>query len=311
MTQTETILELKGIRKRFGEIEALKGVDLSISKGEFFGFLGPNGAGKSTLMKIFSGFLAADEGQVLIEGREVHVLDNLSRIKCGLVPQEIALYLSLSPLENLRIFGHLYKLPRKKVEARSEELLKSVELWDRRNDRVKDFSGGMKRRLNIIVSLLHEPDILLCDEPTVGVDPQSRNAIFEFLETLNKKGLTILYTTHYMEEAERLCRRIAIIDHGAFLASGDLDSLLERSECQREILISKGPGMDAFIDEAKSFGEILEEDLIFRLVPKENALLSRLYESMERQEIGYERVQVRMPSLESLFLQLTGHRLRD
>jgi ABC-2 type transport system ATP-binding protein len=311
MTNNGNILELKGIEKRFGDVVALKGVDLSIQQGEFFGFLGPNGAGKSTLMKIFSGFIGADAGEVFINGKKVDEHDNEARRTCGLVPQEIALYDSLSPLDNLKIFGDLHHLPRKTIKARGEELLNSVGLWDRRNDPVKDFSGGMKRRLNIIVSLLHEPEILLCDEPTVGVDPQSRNAIFEFLETLNEQGLTIVYTTHYMEEAERLCRRIAIIDHGAFLACGSLDSLLAMSEFGSEILISKGPGMDNFVKEAEAFGRILEEELVYRLLPAEGARLSHLYENLEREGIGYERVQMRTPSLESLFLQLTGNRLRD
>ncbi|MEX0330563.1 MAG: ABC transporter ATP-binding protein [Puniceicoccaceae bacterium] len=311
MTNDNAILELQGVRKRFGELEALKGVDLSIQQGEFFGFLGPNGAGKSTLMKIFSGFLAADEGKVLIRGQEVDFHDRKARMTCGLVPQEIALYDSISPLQNLKVFGDLYGMGHKQIRERSEDLLQAVGLWDRKNDPVKDFSGGMKRRLNIIASLLHEPDILLCDEPTVGVDPQSRNAIFTFLEALNKDGLTIVYTTHYMEEAERLCRRIAIIDHGAFMACGDLDSLLALSESTRELLIAKGPEMDAFVEEVRSHGQLMEEDLQYRLVPYDDARLSTIYGIIEREGIAYERVQLRTPSLESLFLQLTGHRLRD
>lgn len=311
MMTSETILELKGISKRFGDIEALKGVDLRVEKGEFFGFLGPNGAGKSTLMKIFSGFLSADKGTVHINGREVHVHDNQSRMNCGLVPQEIALYETLSPLDNLRIFGDLYKLSRKSVTERSQELLESVELWERRNDRVKDFSGGMKRRLNIVVSLLHKPEILLCDEPTVGVDPQSRNAIFEFLERLNREGLTIIYTTHYMEEAERMCKRIAIIDHGALLACGDQETLMAMSDSKQEFLIKKGPEMEAVVNQAKSFGEVLEEEAIYRVVPKSDIRISSFYAFIEEAGIGYDKIQHRKPSFESLFLQLTGHRLRD
>ena len=311
MTTTETILELISIKKRFGNIEALKGVDLRVEKGEFFGFLGPNGAGKSTLMKIFSGFLGADEGSVFIKGRQVTKQDNQSRMTCGLVPQEIALYQNLSPLENIRIFGDLYKIRRKSLHHRGQELLESVELWDRRHDRVKDFSGGMKRRLNIVVSLLHQPEILLCDEPTVGVDPQSRNAIFEFLEDLNQKGLTIMYTTHYMEEAERLCKRIAIIDHGSLLACGALGELMQLSDIKQEFLISKGPGMESFADKAKSFGKVLEEAVAYRVIPTGETSISSFYKFIEDEGIEYERVVYRKPSLESLFLQLTGHRLRD
>lgn len=311
MTTRETILELSGISKRFGKIEALKGIDLKVAKGEFFGFLGPNGAGKSTLMKIFSGFIDADQGSVFIRGQQVTKQDNQSRMTCGLVPQEIALYQSLNPLENIRIFGELYKLPRKAIQHRGQELLESVELWERRHDRVKDFSGGMKRRLNIVVSLLHQPEILLCDEPTVGVDPQSRNAIFEFLEDLNRKGLTIMYTTHYMEEAERLCKRIAIIDHGSLLACGALGELMALSETRQEFLVNKGPGMEFFADKAKSFGKVLEEAVAYRIIPAAATSISSFYRFVEDEGIEYERVVHRKPSLESLFLQLTGNRLRD
>jgi ABC-2 type transport system ATP-binding protein len=289
----------------------LQGVDLTVHQGEFFGLLGPNGAGKSTLMKILSGFLKADSGKVFIQGIEVGLHDQSARRRCGLVPQEIALYESLNPLENLRIFARLYEIPRKQAETRGEELLNAVGLWDRRHDRVKEFSGGMKRRLNIILSLLHDPEILFCDEPTVGVDPQSRNAIFSFLEARNKEGLTILYTTHYMEEAERLCPRISIIDHGKILACGAQDELLRDAGCEREVMIRKGPGIEAFLDVARSHGNLLEEDLRYRLIPDASTRLSVLYSALEAAGLPYDQMEVRAPSLESLFLQLTGHRLRD
>lgn len=311
MTKKETILELSGIRKHFGDLEALKGVDLKVQAGEFFGLLGPNGAGKSTLMKILSGFLAADTGEVRIRDRVVEFHDHAARRSCGLVPQEIALYDSLNPLENLRVFGKLYELSPKETEARSEKLLKEVGLWERRKDRVKDFSGGMKRRLNIIVSLLHEPDILLCDEPTVGVDPQSRNAIFDFLEALNRSGLTILYTTHYMEEVERLCPRLAIIDHGNIMACGTKVELLSQSGIKREILIFKGPNLKPLLAEASKQGELIEEERQFRLLPGSDLRLSELYHAVERSGLSYDQLQVRMPSMESLFLKLTGHSLRE
>lgn len=311
MTERETILELEGIQKKFGDLEALKGVDLQIHKGEFFGLLGPNGAGKSTLMKILSGFLAAGAGEVRIKGRAVEYRNHAARRSCGLVPQEIALYDSLNPLENLRVFGKLYGLSRKEVNRRGEPLLKEVGLWERRKDRVKDFSGGMKRRLNIIVSLLHEPDILLCDEPTVGVDPQSRNAIFTFLESLNSAGLTILYTTHYMEEVERLCPRLAIIDHGTILACGTKVELLARGGIRREILIYKGPNLKPLLAEAAKHGELIEEERLYRLLPGDDLCLSDLYHELEITGLSYDQLRVSMPSLETLFLKLTGHRLRE
>ena len=311
MTNNGNLLELSGIHKRFGRIEALTGVDLEVREGEFFGFLGPNGAGKSTLLKILSGFIGPDSGAVRIRGREVGINDNGARRTLGLVPQEIALYDTLSPLENLRAFGHLYHLERRVLSQRSQVLLESVGLWDRRNDPVKDFSGGMKRRLNIVVALLHEPEILLCDEPTVGVDPQSRNAIFEFLDEKNRNGLSILYTTHYMEEAERLCQRIAILDNGRILGCGTLEELLRMARTRHEILIQRGPGIEGLLERISSWGRLIEESLLIRFVPTDGFRLSRLYALTEELGIDADRISVRKPSLESLFLQLTGHRLRD
>lgn len=311
MTGNGTILELRGIRKRFGQVEALKGVNLSVQRGEFFGFLGPNGAGKSTLLKIFSGFLPADSGEILIRGEVVRHGDLKARRSCGLVPQELAIYGSLSPLENIAVFGDLYGLSRRQRRARGEDLLHAVGLWDRRNGLVKDFSGGMKRRLNILLSLLHEPEILLCDEPTVGVDPQSRNAIFEFLEARNREGLTVIYTTHYMEEAERLCRRISIIDHGRVLACDSLEGLLALSKNRQELQIAKGPGVDAVIARIRPLGELIEDELLYRMTPHPDTRLSHIYAAVEEAGLAGVRVQVRTPSLEGLFLELTGHRLRD
>ena len=311
MASVETILELRGMRKTFGRIEAVKGVDMTLARGELLGFLGPNGAGKSTLMKIFSGFLGADAGEVWIEGRLVNHQDHKARLSIGLVPQELALYEALTPLQNLRIFGDLYHLPRRTILQRGEDLLQSVGLWERRSDRVKDFSGGMKRRLNIILSLLHQPKILLCDEPTVGVDPQSRNAIFTFLEEQNRRGLTIVYTTHYMEEVERLCRRIAIIDHGVVLATGPLQQLLAQSSRQLEIEISHGPDVQPLLDRLMEMGSWTESELGWRFLPKPEVQLSAVYHAAEQCGLRYDRLRPRTPSLESLFLELTGHSLRD
>ena len=308
MTASKPILELTGISKSFGSIHALREVDLSIATGEFFGFLGPNGAGKSTLLKVFCGFQPADTGEIRIKGQPVAADDQQARRSLGLVPQELALYDRLSAINNLRVFGGIHGLGRARIEEKGRELLESVGLWERRNDRVKDFSGGMKRRLNII---LPEPDILLCDEPTVGVDPQSRNAIFEFLENLNRRGLTILYTTHYMEEAERLCRRIAIIDHGKILACDKQDRLLADAGSGCEVLIKKAPGMEPVVEAAGGQGELIEEDLTWRLVPGPGLRLSRLYAIIEEHGLSHEHLQVRQPSLEGLFLQLTGRKLRD
>ena len=220
------MLTIENVTKRFGEIVALDRVSLSLARGEFFGLLGPNGAGKTTLMSLVAGLRAPDGGSISINGKRVGPNAMGPRHELGFVPQAIALYEELSAEENLRLFGKLYGLAGQELRARVDHGLHAAQLFERRQDKVQTYSGGMKRRINVVASILHRPALLLCDEPTVGVDPQSRNAIFEFLQRLNADGMTIVYSTHYMEEATRLCSRIAIIDHGRLLALGTLDELL-------------------------------------------------------------------------------------
>jgi len=227
--------------KRFGALTALDGVTLDIAPGEFFGLLGPNGAGKSTFMSLISGLRPLDAGTLTVDGDGVSAGSARARQALGLVPQHIALYSDLSAERNLRIFGELYGLRGQRLSERVDVLLEAVQLADRRKDLVKEFSGGMQRRLNLAAALLHEPRLLLCDEPTVGVDPQSRNAIFDFLKELNRGGLTVIYSTHYMEEATRLCSRIGIIDHGKILASGTIDELLAKLPFEEEIRYPSTP----------------------------------------------------------------------
>ena len=198
------MLSLRSITKRYGSLTALDQVSLEIGRGEFFGLLGPNGAGKSTLMSLTSGLRSPDAGSVTVDGAPISPAEAASRVAIGLVPQSIALYQELSAEQNLRIFGELYGLRGALLRERIAEGLEAVQLTERRRDLVKNYSGGMQRRLNLIAALLHRPKLLLCDEPTVGVDPQSRNAIFDYLTALNRAGLTIIYSTHYMEEATRL-----------------------------------------------------------------------------------------------------------
>src|SRR5437879_8073539 len=219
------MIEIRNLTKKFPTVTALDQISFTVAEKEFFGLLGPNGAGKSTLMNLLVGYLDPDEGEILVGGRSASAED--ARRSLGFIPQSLALYDDLSALDNLEIFGSFYRLDKRKLAKTIGEQLHSVQLYDRRKDKVKTFSGGMKRRLNLIAGLLHDPDILLCDEPTVGVNPQSRNAIFEYLTGLNRQGKTIIYTTHYMEEAERLCGRIAIIDSGRIIADGTLDELLD------------------------------------------------------------------------------------
>src|SRR5258708_5719445 len=218
------VLEVKNLRKSFGPIPAVDDVSFVVRSGECLGLLGPNGAGKTTTISIITGLLKADAGEVLIEGRPLSGDTDPLKQKLGLVPQEIALYEPLTGYDNLRLFGALYGLEGKTLEQRMDEALKVVGLADRAKEKIRGFSGGMKRRLNLAAALMHNPQILLLDEPTVGVDPQSRNAIFENIEELKKRGKTLVYTTHYMEEADGLCDRLIIIDHGKVIAHDTLQA---------------------------------------------------------------------------------------
>ena len=211
------MIEISDVTKKFGPITALDSVTLSIQSREFFGLLGPNGAGKTTLMNILIGYVVVDQGELSLFNKKFHPDDLEIRKDIGLVPQYLAIYEDISAIENLEIFGGLYHINKSLLKERINEQLNAVGLYERRKDKVKTYSGGMKRRLNLIASLLHDPSILLCDEPTVGIDPQSRNAIFEYLTSLNEEGKTIVYTTHYMDEADYLCDRIGIIDKGKIL----------------------------------------------------------------------------------------------
>src|SRR5438093_10409601 len=219
------MLNIKDIRKSFGTLVAVDDVSFSIDAGQLVGLLGPNGAGKTTTVSMIAGLLTPDRGEVLVAGRRLAGDTDPSKRKIGLVPQDLALYDELSARDNLRFFGALYDLSGAVLDTAIRAALDLVGLADRVADRVKTFSGGMKRRLNLAAGLLHDPDILLLDEPTVGVDPQSRNAIFENLRTLKRRGKALLYTTHYMEEAERLADRIVVIDHGRVIANDTLGGL--------------------------------------------------------------------------------------
>src|SRR6266545_4446349 len=219
------MLEVKGLHKRYGDLVAVEEVSFTARPGEMVGLLGPNGAGKTTTVSMIAGLLAPDRGEVRIEGGTVRGETDPVKRRIGFVPQDVALHDELSARENLALFGALYDLRGKALQVAMDSALDVAGLTDRAKDRVGTFSGGMKRRLNLAAALLHAPGILLLDEPTVGVDPQSRNAIFSNLEELKRQGKTLVYTTHYMEEAERLCDRIIIIDHGRVIANGTLNEV--------------------------------------------------------------------------------------
>jgi ABC-2 type transport system ATP-binding protein len=306
------MLKISHITKNFDRVQALQDINLEIDHGEFFGLLGPNGAGKSTLMNVIIGYLKPDAGQISHNGKDL-VFDDVNwRRRIGYVPQDIALYLELSALQNLRIFGQLYGLDSKTLNKKMGEVLELVQLTDRKKDVVKEFSGGMKRRLNIAVSLLHEPEIILCDEPTVGVDPQSRNAIFNMLIELNKSGKTIVYTTHYMEEAERMCSRLAVIDYGKIIAQGTLTELINMLNQKETVKIQKNPLVNGNIMLLQEIGRISEFDFYYELMPAENyKRASQIYSRLEEIGIPDEFVQISRATLEDVFLNLTGRSLRD
>jgi linearmycin/streptolysin S transport system ATP-binding protein len=222
------MLDIKHLRKSFGSLVAVDDVSFSLAAGQLIGLLGPNGAGKTTTVSMIAGLLTPDRGEVLIGGQRLSGDTDPAKRRIGLVPQDLALYDELTARDNLRFFGALYNLTGRALDSAIGTAMELVELSDRIKDRVKTFSGGMKRRLNLAAGLLHDPDILLLDEPTVGVDPQSRNAIFDNLETLKRRGKALLYTTHYMEEAERLADRIVVIDHGKVIANDTLAGLQSR-----------------------------------------------------------------------------------
>ena len=306
------MLNIKGISKTYGNINALNNINLRIEKGEFYGILGPNGAGKTTLMNIIVGFLESDSGIVEL-GNEIISSKNLKiRNKIGYVPQEISLYLELSAEQNLKIFGKLFNIPKKELKQRSDEVLKLVQLTERRNDAVKTFSGGMKRRLNLAVSLLHKPELILCDEPTVGVDPQSRNAIFDMLQRINSGGTTIIYTTHYMEEAERLCSRIAIMDNGKVISEGTLFELISNLNQKETIKVRKTSKSADIVKILSEYGKVIEHDFVYELSLDEKfELNSGLLKQLEDKNVPLARLEITGASLEDVFLTLTGRSLRD
>lgn len=305
------MLTLTSLHKRYGALVALDDVSLEIPAGTFFGLLGPNGAGKSTLMSLVAGLRQPDRGSIAFEGQVARRDDDAFRRQLGFVPQSIALYPDLTAAENLRVFGELQGLRGADLRARIDEALNAVQLQDRRDSLVKHFSGGMQRRLNLVAALLHRPKVLLCDEPTVGVDPQSRNAIFDHLEALNRQGLTIIYSTHYMEEAERLCSRIGIIDHGRILALGTLNELLAGQVAGDEITFPATPETQTLVARLEPLGRVVGQNGRVHFQPRDNVRLSEFFALTESLGLPSRFFELQRPTLEAVFLHLTGRTLRD
>ncbi len=314
MTNTR-VLEATGLRKSFGDIHAVRGVTFHIGSGETYGLLGPNGAGKTTSISMVSGLLQRDGGEVLLDGQSMTTTTLAPKQDIGLVPQDLAIYPDLTARENLKFFGHLYSMPKAELAKRVDEVLEVVGLADRANDRASEYSGGMKRRLNIGIGLLHHPKLLVLDEPTVGVDPQSRNAILESVEHLSSEGMAVLYTTHYMEEAERLCDRVGIIDEGEIKAEGTRRELIELIGRQDLIRVSASGVDESALDELRRLRGVHSvspsDGTLEMLVADAGAVLPEAMRVLGSQHAGVTAVSVEEPDLEAVFLHLTGKALRD
>ena len=310
------MLELNALHKSYGSRKALDGLDLSILRGETLGLLGPNGAGKTTTVNILAGLLRPDRGELKWEGVRVEGHSEAFKRRIGYVPQDLALVEELDARDNLNLFGALYGLSGPALRLAVDEALDFAGLRDREQDPVKRYSGGMKRRLNLVAALLHDPELLLLDEPTVGVDPQSRNAIFDGLETLTARGKTLVYTTHYLEEAERLCDRIAIIDGGRILAEGTLAALLDRLPAPNvlsvELEVDPGTGLPGLCAALPGVAQAGLEGRRLRLTLDDPALRTSLVlETLAKGGHGWSHLHTERASLESVFLNLTGRSLRD
>jgi ABC-2 type transport system ATP-binding protein len=309
------VLEASGLRKAFGDLVAVDGVGFHIAEGETYGLLGPNGAGKTTTISMVIGLLERDEGEVLVAGEPISTKSIEAKRAIGFVPQDIAIYPDLTARENLDFFGRLYGMTGKVRGARVDEVLEIIGLADRAGDRADEYSGGMKRRLNIGIGLLHEPQLLMLDEPTVGVDPQSRNAILESVERLSRKGMAVLYTTHYMEEAERLCDRVGIIDKGVIKAEGTRAELVSLVGGRDQVRLSTSDRTDPALDPLRAHPSVDEvttgEGSIDLLVHGAGAALPKLLEIAAETGVVVTGVDVIEPNLEAVFLHVTGKALRD
>jgi len=308
-------IEVKNLKKSFGDLQAVQDASFKADSGEVLSLLGPNGAGKSTTISMLSGLLAPTGGDASIMGHSVTKEPEAAKKSLGVVPQDIALYPDLSARENLVFWGKMYNLRGAALKSRVDEVLQIIGLADRQKDHVGKFSGGMKRRVNIGAALLHKPDVIIMDEPTVGIDPQSRRHILDNVKELNKQGMTVLYTTHYMEEAAELSDHIAIMDMGKVIAYGTHDELIKLVGEQTRIDIKlnvEGSNVQESWKQVDGVTKIDAQDgTITVLVDDSNQVLPHLFEEASKADVRITSVDIQEPNLETVFLHLTGRALRD
>lgn len=306
---------IENLIKRYGSKIAVDNVSFSINRGEIFGLLGPNGAGKSTTIRIIMGLLKANSGEVKINGKLISKRNLDSKRIMGFVPQELAIYENMSAKENAEFFGRLYGLRGMELKSKVKEALEFTGLSEREKEKVKKYSGGMKRRLNIACAIVHNPDIIIMDEPTVGIDSQSRNHILESVKELNRRGATIVYTSHYMEEVQALCTRVGIIDYGKLIALGTKQELKSQTNDKEKIIIDVTELKKENTDEIRKLRGVstldVKEHTLEILTKNAQQILQDVLFILSKEDVKVKNISIKEPDLESVFLQLTGKNLRD
>jgi ABC-2 type transport system ATP-binding protein len=309
------VLQCHALRRTFGELVAVDNVGFQIAHGETYGLLGPNGAGKTTTISMIAGLLERDAGEVTVAGQPMTTKTVQAKVALGYVPQDLAIYPDLSGIENLVFFARLYGMSRAQAKAKAGAVLEMIGLSDRAGDQASKYSGGMKRRLNIGIGLLNDPKLLILDEPTVGVDPQSRNAILESVASFSSAGMAVLYTTHYMEEAERLCDRVGIIDHGNLIAEGTRRELIAMVGEFDSVALAATGNLSAVAQALATMDFVkkasVTDDGIDLVVSDARDNLPSILTAAAANGAAIKSVEVTEPDLEAVFLHLTGRALRD